>query len=96
MATQHTGDSSHVEEELIFSFFVQAVQDWRQAESYYRYMQEHWPRAYFSLAFFGLFLSDVKPKVIDKPHDRELCLQEAELAFRQACRILSEKGLVMS
>jgi hypothetical protein len=38
---QQTGESTHAEEELAFSFFVQLLHDSRQAEDYYRYMQEH-------------------------------------------------------
>lgn len=88
---QQTGESTHAEEELAFSFFVQLLHDSRQAEDYYRYMQEHWPRAYFALAYQGLFLSEVKAKLAGKPQDRDICLREAEHAFRQAARILAAK-----
>lgn len=90
---QQTGESTHAEEELAFSFFVQLLHDSRQAEDYYRYMQEHWPRAYFALAYQGLFLSEVKAKLAAKPQDRDICLHEAEHAFRQATRILAAKGI---
>jgi hypothetical protein len=90
---QQTGESTHAEEELAFSFFVQLLHDSRQAEDYYRYMQEHWPRAYFALAYQGLFLSEVKAKLAGKPQDRDICLREAEHAFRQAARILAAKGI---
>jgi len=91
---QQTGESTHAEEELAFSFFVQLLHDTRQAEDYYRYMQEHWPRAYFALAYQGLFLSEVKAKLAAKPQDRDICLHEAEHAFRQATRILAAKGIL--
>lgn len=92
---QQTGESSHAEEELLFTFFVQILHDYDQAERYYRYMQDHWPKSYFSLAFFGLFLSEVKLKIVEQPQLRELCIQEADHAFRMACRLINEKGTIL-